>query len=279
MRIDAHHHFWRYTDAEFGWIGDEMAVLRRDFLPEDLGSELLSSGMDGVVTVQARTSVEETEWLLNLCDQTDFMSGVVGWVPLQADDLSAYLDRFASHPGLKGVREVVQGMPKGFMADARFNRGVGKLKAHGLVYDLLIVEKQLPEAIAFVDRHPEQPMVLDHIAKPLIKQGSLEPWSSRIRKIAERPNVTCKLSGMVTEADFQLWNSARLKPFFEVVLDAFGPERLMFGSDWPVCLCACAYKRWAEIVDDWIKDLSPDEQAAIRGGTAARIYKLTEDVR
>lgn len=274
MRIDAHHHFWRYTEEEFAWIGEDMARIRRDFLPEDLDPALDEAGIGGVVTVQARTSLRETEWLLELYEQTAFMLGVVGWLPLEADNLSEYLDRFAPHPGLKGVREVVQAKPEGFLETPAFQRGIDQLKDRGLMYDLLIVENQLEEAIRFVDRHPDQPMVLDHIAKPRIREGVMEPWATRIRELARRPQVSCKLSGMVTEADMQHWAPEQLRPFFEVVLEAFGPQRLLAGSDWPVCLCGVDYTRWFALVDEWISELSPEEQAAVRGGNAQRIYQL-----
>lgn len=235
---------------------------------------LKEAGMDGVVTVQARTSLEETAWLLDLWKEHERMKGVVGWIPLASADVEKSLETFAGHPGLVGVREVLQGMPEGSMDDPAFNRGLALLHSFGLSYDLLIVESQLAEAIRLVDRHPEQVFVLDHIAKPRIREGLIEPWATLLRDLAQRPHVSCKLSGLVTEADLQQWTSDQLRPYVEVVLDAFGPERVMAGSDWPVCLCGCGYKRWFELIDQWIYERSTAEQAAIRGGNAQRIYNL-----
>lgn len=275
MILDAHHHFWRFTEEEFGWIGDDMAAIRRDFLPGDLEPELAAAGVDGVITVQARPTLEETDWLLSLRREHGFMKGVVGWLPLADPGIDGLLERRAADPGLVGVREVVQAMPDGFLDDPAFNRGVSRLKDHGLVYDLLVVERQLPAAIRFADRHPDQPMVLDHIAKPLIKEGVMEPWAGRIRHLAERPHLTCKLSGLVTEADLLNWKTHELLPYLEVVLEAFGPDRLMLGTDWPVCRAAdCGYRQWVDQIRAFVAPLSAPEQAAILGGNAARIYGL-----
>ena len=274
--IDAHHHFWRYTPAEYGWIGEDMRAVRRDFLPPDLDLELQATGIDGVVSVQARPTLEETQDLLALARQAAFVRGVVGWVPLAASDAERHLDRFGDDPRLRGVRHVVQGEPDGFLAGLAFNRGVGLLASRGLVYDILIYERQLSEAVAFVDRHPQQVFVLDHVAKPRIRDGALEPWAQEIRRLAQRPQVFCKVSGMVTEAHLVSWREEQLRPYWDVVLEAFGPRRLMFGSDWPVCLVACGYARWHDLVRGWAAGLSEDEQAEIFGVTAWRAYGLEE---
>ena len=271
-RIDAHQHFWRYTPEDYGWIGEDMRALRRDFLPRDLEPELGATGVGGVVTVQARQTLEETEWLLALARESAFVRGVVGWVPLAGADAERQLDRFGGEPRLRGLRHVVQGEPDGFLLGEAFNRGVGLLSSRSLVYDLLIYERQLSEAVAFVDRHPRQVFVLDHVAKPRIRDGALEPWAREIRRLAERPHVFCKVSGMVTEANFVSWREEQLRPYWDVVLAAFGPRRLMFGSDWPVCLVACGYARWHELVRGWASRLSGDEQAEVLGGTACRAY-------
>ena len=277
MRIDAHHHFWHYTTKEYGWIDDEMAMLRRDFLPVDLEREIARAGIDGVVSVQARQTLEETEWLLGLAAKHAFIKGVVGWVPLADPNVGTVLEQLAQNPKLKGVRHVVQGEPDDqFILGADFNRGVSMLAKFGLVYDILIFPKQLQPSIQFVDRHPEQVFVLDHIAKPQIKAGIMEPWAAQIRELAKRPNVYCKVSGMVTEADYKRWTEDQLKACFDVVLDAFGPRRLMFGSDWPVCLAACDYARWHKLVSGWIAKLSTDEQTRVLGGTAVEAYGLGE---
>ena len=275
MRIDAHHHFWNYTTAEYGWIDGDMAALQRDFLPTDLEREIARAGVDGVVSVQARQTLEETAWLLGLAAKHNFIKGVVGWVELANPGVGAALAQFASNPKLRGIRHVVQGEPDdNFILGPDFNRGVAQLAKFGLVYDILIFPKQLQPASQFVDRHPGQVFVLDHIAKPPIKTGGMEPWATQIRELAQRPNVYCKISGMVTEADYQRWTGEQLRTYFEVVLAAFGPRRLMFGSDWPVCLAAGDYARWHQLVAGWISKLSAAEQARILGGTAVEAYGL-----
>lgn len=273
--IDSHHHFWHYTRPDYGWINDNMKALRRDFLPEDLQREIQKVGIDGVVSVQARQSVAETEWLLSFARQHPFIRGVVGWVPLVDAGVGGILEKFAANKKLKGIRHVVQDEPDdAYLLREDFNRGVDTLKASGLVYDILIFERHLPNAIKFVDRHPKQVFVLDHIAKPRIKDGAVEPWKTNIREIAKRHNVYCKLSGMVTEADWKGWISAALHPYIATVLEVFGPKRLMFGSDWPVSLLASSYERWYRTVQSEISSLSKAEQERILGGTAVEAYKL-----
>lgn len=275
MKIDSHHHFWSYDPVEYGWIDDAMKAIRRDFLPEHLCAEIASVGVDGVVSVQARQSLIETGWLLGFAAQNDFIKGVVGWVELVSPQVGAELERFAASRKLKSVRHVVQGeSDENFILREDFNRGVRELKKFSLVYDILIFERHLSQTIKFVDAHPDQIFVLDHIAKPRLKEGLFEPWNKKIRELARRPNVYCKVSGMVTEADFKKWTEAQLRPYFDTVLEAFGPQRLMFGSDWPVCLVACSYARWHKMVSNWIVKLSPAEQARILGGTAIEAYKL-----
>jgi L-fuconolactonase len=275
MKIDAHHHFWKYNPAEYGWIDDSMKSLRRDFLPEHLRQEIAASGIDGVISVQARQTNEETQQLLEFAAQNDFIKGVVGWVELISSNVHEDLARFSANKKLKGVRHVVQGEPDDdFILRADFNRGISALREYDLRYDILIFERHLPQTIQFVDRHPDQIFILDHIAKPSIKANKLSPWRENLRALAERENVFCKISGMATEADFKAWTEAQLRAYFEVALEAFGPQRLMFGSDWPVCLAACGYVRWHALVGSWISELSADEQARILGGTAIEAYKL-----
>ena len=277
MRVDSHHHLWQYSTQEYGWIDDSMAALQCDFLPADLHQA--AAGIDATIAVQARQTLEETHWLLSLADQSSLIRGVVGWAPIAAPDFPATLETLRRNPLLKGLRHVVQAEPDGFLDDPAFNRGIAALLptdlVPGLVYDILIFARQLPEAIRFVDRHPHQSFVLDHIAKPDIKANGFASWNVAIRDLARRPNVTCKLSGMVTEADWQTWSPHQLKPYFDTVLDAFGPSRLMFGSDWPVLTVASTYARWVETVSTWLTPLSPTERAAIEGETAARVYSLT----
>jgi L-fuconolactonase len=273
--IDAHHHFWNYDPVEYGWISGDMAALRRDFGPEQLRTAVDAAGIDGVVSVQARQTIEETRWLLELASQHDFIRGVVGWVPLVDADLAARLERFAAHPKLKAVRHVVQDEPDDdFILRDDFNRGVAQLKRFDLRYDILIFERHLPQTIQFVDRHPDQVFVLDHVAKPRIRDGIVDDWRKNLCTLARRENVYCKLSGMVTEADWRAWTPAQLRPYVDVALEAFTPRRMMFGSDWPVCLAACGYARWANLVREFARELSPAEQDRLFGGTAIEAYQL-----
>jgi L-fuconolactonase len=273
--LDSHHHFWRYDPAEYGWINDSMAGLRRDFLPADLKPEIDAVGIEGVISVQARQSLDETRWLLGLADQHDFIRGVVGWVPLISPSVASDLEPFAANPKLKAVRHVLQDEPDpDFMLRTDFNEGIWAIERFGLAYDILVYERQLPQTIRFVDRHPRQIFVLDHIAKPRIRDNLIAPWQENIRELARRENVYCKLSGVVTEADWQGWTIGQLHPYLETAIEAFGPRRLMFGSDWPVCLLACKYANWHRLVRDFTRLLSPDEQRRIFGETAIEAYKL-----
>lgn len=275
MIIDSHHHYWHYNPEEYDWIDDSMKAIRKDFLPETLEKTIQEAGVDGVISVHARQSVEETEWLIGLAHQNPFMKGVVGWLPLCQDDIEVYLIHHSGEEILKGIRHVVQGeSDPDFILGKDFNRGISLLKRYSLVYDILIVERQLPNTIKFVDLHPYQPFVLDHIAKPLIGRNELSPWKVNIRELAKRENVSCKISGMVTEADFNHWTPEQLLPYFEVILEAFGPDRLMFGSDWPVCLVGTTYRSWTNLVRKNISSLSTAEQAKIMGENAVRVYKL-----
>lgn len=275
MRIDAHHHLWHFSSEEYGWINDEMGALRRDFLFDDLREELRSAHVDRTVAVQARQTIAETDWLLELASVADSpIAGVVGWLPIADATFQATLHGHLASPALKGLRHVVQAEPPGFLDRDDFNRGIRLMQGTGLVYDILIVAAQLKEATRFVDRHPTQSFVLDHIAKPDIRAGEILRWSDDIRELAQRPNVTCKISGMVTESDLARWTPAQLCPYFETVLEAFGPNRLMIGTDWPVLTVACSYARWWQIVEHWIAGLSAHERALILGGTATRVYRL-----
>jgi len=211
MVIDSHHHFWEYSPAEYGWISDSMAILKRDFLPADLAGETAEMGIDGVVSVQARQTVGETQWLLDLADQNAFIKGVVGWLPLVSANVKSDLARFASRPKLKAVRHVLQDEPgDNYMLRDDFDRGIGMLKEFGLRYDILIFERHLTQSIKLVDRHPELTFILDHIAKPRIRENVLSPWRENMRELARRPNVYCKLSGMATEADHKAWSPGQL---------------------------------------------------------------------
>lgn len=270
-RIDAHQHFWRYSPEEYGWIDERMAVLRRDFLPTDLEPELREAGLAGCVAVQARETVAETQWLCELAEQHAFIKGVVGWVPLTDTAWPATLERLSSLRRLRGVREICQGKPPGFMLRPDFLRGIGELARHGLAYDILIFESQLPEAIQLVDSFPAQTFVLDHIAKPTIRARSFDAWATDLAELARREQVYCKLSGLVTEAGAD-WAAEDLRPYLEHVLRVFGPGRIMFGSDWPVCLLAASYQGWHAAVRDFVSRLSASEQDEIFGGTCLRAY-------
>lgn len=274
-RIDAHHHFWKYDPREYDWISDDMKVIRRDFLPEHLKKEIAQAGVDGVVSVQARQTVEETTWLLGMAESNAFIRAVVGWAPLIDPKVNALLEKWAARPKLRSLRHVLQGEadPR-YMLRADFNNGIRALHHFGIAYDILIYERHLPQTIEFVDRHPAQVFILDHIAKPRIKERELSPWRENIRELAKRPNVYCKISGMVTEADPKAWTEADLKPYLDAVLEAFHPRRLMFGSDWPVCLVAASYSRWHSVVRQYIARLSPAEQNRILGETALEAYAI-----
>ncbi len=278
--IDAHNHFWRYRVEEYGWIGPGMERIRRDFLPQDLLSEIGAAGVAGTVAVQARQTLEETEWLLELADTCDFIKGVVGWAPFLDRSLEEEVARFLQRGKLKGLRHVIHDEPDpNFILRADFNEGIASLGKFGLVYDILIFERHLPQTIEFVDRHPNQVFVVDHIAKPKIREGKLLPWQKHIAELARRENVSCKISGMVTEASWTSWKESDLVPYFETVLAAFGPKRLLFGSDWPVLLVASEYPIWVETVRGLVSRLSIDEQQQIMGGTATGIYNLGQPAR
>jgi L-fuconolactonase len=279
--IDAHHHLWRYTPEEYGWIDESMRPLQRDFLPADLGTEMVTAGVDGAIAVQARQTLEETHWLLDLADQSSTggskIRGVVGWAPIAGAEFPAVMEQFDGRAKLKGLRHIIQGEPdENYILREDFNSGIRALAGSDLVYDILIYERHLPQTIEFVDRHPGQCFVLDHIAKPKIATGELEPWAARIREMARRENVWCKLSGMVTEAKWDAWasESETLRPYLDTVVEAFGPARLMAGSDWPVCLVASGYAQWWEVLRAYFADFSEDERARTFGGTAIEVYRL-----
>lgn len=273
LKIDAHQHFWKYTAAEYGWIGDD--ALRRDFLPGDLQKELTSAGIDGAVSVQARQTVEETEWLLSLAAQHPFLKGVVGWLPLTSPTVERDIEKFAENKKLKALRHVVQDEKDDrYILRGDFNAGVALLDKYGLAYDILIFERHLPYATQFVDRHPKQRFVLDHIAKPRIQEGVVQPWRDNLRELARRPNVWCKVSGVVTEADHKRWTEAQVRLYIDTAIDAFGPSRILFGSDWPVCLSATTYKNWADLMRRAVKNHSQQERDMIFGGAAAAAYRI-----
>jgi L-fuconolactonase len=275
MRIDAHQHFWNYSAAEYPWIGAGLERLARDYLPSDLEPLLAAKQIDGSVAVQARQSVEESLWLLALAKAHPLVKGVVGWVDLRSDRVGDDLRVLAANPTFVGVRHVVQDEPDPrFVLGEGFIRGLRQLRQHGLTYDLLLDPSQLPAAIELVELLPEQPFVVDHLAKPRFVAGEIDGWGRDIRAIARHDNVCCKVSGMVTEAVRRGWKRDDFTPYLDVVLEAFGPERLMFGSDWPVCLLAGEYADVAAIPRDYFSRLSTTEQRMIWGDTAAGFYGL-----
>lgn len=274
-RIDAHHHLWRYRKEDYEWIGPGMEALARDFLPADLREEMRACEIDGSVAVQARQSVEETDWLLESAQQANFIRGVVGWAPIASADFPRVLERWSGNSLLKGLRHVIQDeADDDFINRQDFNSGIAVLAGSNLIYDILIYERHLPAAIKFVDRHPNQIFVLDHIAKPRIKEQEIEPWRRNLFELARRYNIYCKLSGMVTEANWTNWSKSDVQAYFDAALEAFGPGRLMVGSDWPVCLLACTYRRWFDTVHEFLKDLSTAENGLILGGVASQVYSL-----
>lgn len=273
--IDAHQHFWHYEPVKDAWITEQMKVIQRDFLPEDLLPVLQANGVVGSVAVQADQSENETHFLLEQAEKFGFIRGVVGWVDLRAADIDRRLEYFSQFKLLKGFRHIVQAEPdRMFLLREDFLRGVMALARYDYTYDLLIYPQHLSVAEKFVKHFPGQRFVIDHLAKPFIRQGLIDTWAQQLRKIAQYPNVYCKLSGLVTEADWQQWKRLDMVPYLEVALEAFGANRLLFGSDWPVCLVAADYAQVKALVTDFISRLSADEQAKIMGGNAATFYKL-----
>jgi len=275
MVIDAHQHFWRFNPVRDAWITEDMSAIRRDFLPGDLAPVLDACGVDATIAVQADQSEAETEFLLGLAEGNPRIAGVVGWVDLRAPDVERRLEHFSHFKKLRGVRHIAQGEADDrFLARPEFVRGVGHLKSFGLTYDILIFPRQLPAAIELVGKLPGQKFVVDHLAKPAIAAKKIEPWAGMMREIATHPNVYCKLSGMVTEADWKNWKAADFEPYLDVVFDAFGPERLMFGSDWPVCLVAASYAKVKDIVESYVDRHAPKAKAAIFGENVKRFYRV-----
>jgi L-fuconolactonase len=278
-KIDSHHHLWRYSPHEYDWIDDSMAALRRDFGPEDLKRELDAAGFQGAVAVQARQTLEETRWLLDLAEKHDFMRGVVGWAPIAGEEFPECMEEFDGREKLKGLRHVIQGeKDENYILRADFNAGISAMQGSGLIYDILILERHLPQTIDFVDEHPKQIFVVDHVAKPLIAAAKLEPWATHMRELAKRDHVFCKLSGMVTESDWigrpPGFADEALKPYLDVAVEAFGPDRLMVGSDWPVCLVGVEYGAWFKTLEAYFSGFSESEREDVFGGTASWVYGL-----
>ena len=274
--IDSHHHLWRYTDEEYGWIPPGSPIVR-DFLTNDLEAAARASGVEGTVVVQARQTLEESDWLLSLTDQTEIILGVVGWVPLIDGNVSEPLARLAAHEKFKGVRHVLQGEEDGYFLRDDFHRGLALLPDLDLRYDLLLFQRQLPVSIQLVDRQPDLGIIIDHIAKPVIRKGAVDPdWKAGMAELAKRENIVgVKVSGMVTEVVDDEIDEATLRAYFDTTLELFGADRVMFGTDWPVCLLRIeSYQKWAEMVRGFVSGLSEEEQTAILAANAARVYDL-----
>lgn len=275
MHIDAHQHFWIYNPDEYSWIDETMAALRRNFLPEDLQAELQSNEVYGSVAVQARQTLEETKWLLELAERSPRVLGVVGWVDLCSPERHAQLKAFSKNPKLVGIRHIVQSEPDDrFLLRKDFQRGIAMLEEFDLAYDILIYSRHLPVAAEFVERFPRQRFVLDHLAKPPIKGGEIDLWANGIRRVAAFPNVWCKLSGLVTEADWQHWKAEDIAPYLDVAFECFGASRLMMGSDWPVCLVAGSYRKTLAVVRNYLQGLAVESREAVLGGNAQRFWRL-----
>ena len=279
MIIDAHQHFWMYDAHRDSWINEDMAALRRDFLPEHLLGELRSNNVDGCIAVQVDQSEAETSFLLQVADRYQEVQGVVGWVDLRCPNLKERLQYFSEFKKLRGFRHIVQSEPDDrFLLRDDFCQGIEQLGRFHFTYDILVYPPQLPAAIELVRRFPQQAFVIDHIAKPFIRRGELEPWATHMREISSNANVWCKLSGLVTEAAWGQWNAADFDPYFDVVLKSFGPDRLMFGSDWPVCLLSGSYSQVKQLVTEAVAHLTPEEQAKIFGLNAVAFYGLEKPI-
>lgn len=275
MIIDSHQHFWKYEPVKHEWIDDNMAVIRKDFMPSDLQSVYQENGIDGCVAVQADQTLEETNFLLQLAQQNNFIKGVVGWVDLRGDNLEATLEKYSEAEKLKGFRHVVQGEPDhNFLLRPNFLRGIEVLQRNNYTYDILIFPHQLGAALEFVKRFPNMNFVIDHIAKPYIKDGYYDGWAFLMKEIAKYENVYCKMSGIITEADYNSWTPEQIQPYMELVLEAFGSNRVMFGSDWPVCLVAGNYTKVKQLTTNFISSLSAPEQEQIMGANAMKFYNL-----
>lgn len=274
-KIDSHQHFWKFDPARDAWITEDMEVIRRDFLPPDLGPVLNANNIDGCVAVQADQSYAENDFLLGLAAEHEWIKGVVGWADFQSPGIADELSRYSGADKLKGFRHILQGeTQRDFMLRPAFLKGVGELVRRGFTYDILIYPDQVAFTETFVRKFPDQRFVVDHLAKPYIRDGKIDPWRKDMQRLASCANVWCKVSGMVTEANWNSWKKSDFTPYLDVVVSAFGTDRLLFGSDWPVCLVAASYSDMLGIVTDYFSALSADEQEKIFGGNAVKFYNL-----
>ncbi len=276
LKIDCHQHFWRYDPARDTWITDEMAVLKRDFMPEDLQPELQANGIAGTVAIQTVQSEADTDFLLDIAARNPQVRGVVGWVDLCAPNAKERIEKYAKAPKMRGLRHIVQAESDDFLMREDFVRGIGAMAGSRLAYDVLIYEKQLPWMLKLADKFPTQRFAIDHLAKPAVKTRSYGTWSRLMRTLATNANVYCKLSGLVNEGDWKNWKADDFKPYLDVVFDAFGTARLMFGSDWPTCLVAASYKQVLELIQEYVKAMPLSAHERIFGKNAVRFYRLEE---
>jgi len=275
MVIDSHQHFWKYEPVKHSWIDDDMSVIRRNFSPSDLAKVYQENGIDGCVAVQADQTLEETDFLIDLASINNFIKGIVGWVDLRAENIENVLEKYSTDKIVKGFRHVVQGeADHNFLLRPNFSRGISLLEKHNFTYDILVFPHQLGSVLEFVKKFPHQKFVIDHIAKPYIKDGYFEGWATMMTAIGKHENVSCKMSGMVTEADFNIWTPEQIHPYMDTVLEAFGSKRILFGSDWPVCLVAGNYSKIKKLTTDFISQLSQIEQNSIMGNNAIEFYNL-----
>lgn len=275
MKIDAHQHFWKYDSIRDSWINDSMELIRRDFLPNDLKPILKANKVDGCISVQANQSEEEINFLLQHAKENNFIKGVVGWVDLCAEDIEKRLEYFSKNKLLKGVRHIVQAENVDFVLRKDFQNGISKLEQFNLLYEILIYPNQLENAIKLVQQFPNQQFVLDHIAKPKISEKLDEQWLGNIQTLATFQNVCCKTSGLVTQTKDFKWDKSDFTPFLDAIVDSFGINRVLFGSDWPVCLLASKYEEVLEIIHDYFQSHSFEDKAKIFGKNALRIYNIT----
>lgn len=274
-KVDAHQHFWQYDPEKHGWISERMEVLKKDFMPPDLKKEMEAVDIDSCIAIQADQTEKETQFLLSLAEEYGFIDGIVGWLDIQAHDFNKKLERFVQHEKFKGLRHIVQDEPDDrFLLQPDFLNGMSILGHYHLPYDILIYARHLPVAVEFASKFPDQKFVVDHIAKPKIEEQKIEDWENGIRELAQHPQMYCKVSGMVTEADWKHWKTEDFKRYLDVIFDAFGMDKLMFGSDWPVCTLAAGYDEVVQLLEEYIAPLPAKEQQLILGGNAKRFYNL-----
>lgn len=274
MRVDTHVHFWHYNPVLDEWITDEMDELQKNFLPQDLFPTLTRNGLDGCIAVQARQTEVETLFMVELAKKYELIKGVVGWVDLRNENIEQRLQYFSQYPEIKGWRHVVQGEPDGFLLQKDFQRGIRALQPYGYTYDVLIYHHQLKDALEFVAAFPEQTMIVDHCAKPNVRENKIDEWKRLMMEMGKHPHVSCKLSGLFTEARWRHWKPADFYPYIDAVFEAFGPDRVLYGSDWPVILLSGIYVQWTSLVKKYMENFSEEDREKVMGGNAIRVYKL-----